>query len=377
MGIATQEMDTLNHYQNNDGVVSLYVSSASEDSLATYQGRLDNMAKTAHEQLVQMGNSNDSPIIKVLKKAVSSLVDEFISGESQTRCVFISKDLCKTVSLPIALPDRVLVDDFFYTHPLNTILVQFERFAVAIFDHHQVRLFTFHLGQLDENKSLFHTYELPKTCTDTSPWDHLKERRICYRIEDSFHRHLRVIADTIASAFESLDVDKLMFGAPQGISESMNRHLSTNLQEVLASTFIANVDDPLETLTRKVYRGFLKYRSKKESQKTLTLLEKRSDNRTVFGAAPVVDALLAGKVQELVLTEDFHTSGLVCPKGHIQPESSSIKQTCPACGNVCEEVTNVKDYILEEALAQHVDLFHLMVDKDRLEEHQIAAFLRF
>jgi hypothetical protein len=79
------------------------------------------------------------------------------------------------------------------------------------------------------------------------------------------------------------------------------------------------------------------------------LLEAAGTRHAVVDVAGTFDALAEGSVYLLVLADDFAESGRQCPTCRRLVRDADH---CPACGTSTEPVTNLREAVVQQALAQ-------------------------
>ncbi len=297
--------------------------------------------------------------------------------KAQTYCVFVSDQFLKIVELPLRIKERVVVDCRFYTLPLITAIEQFHRYAVLIFDRHQARLFDYYLGELQEKETVFHNYMLPKCNASTSSWKCLRENNVNHKIKDSFHRHLKEVARLVFQNFQRFGFDRLLLASHKLEIDSISRHLHSYLRMRLAGEFVAEPDDDIKMIRTKASTVVAAYRAEREKVKVNQLLDSIAHNRAVLGIDVVADELMAGNVRELICSGDFHAEGFMCPEGHFLTATTPQGRKCLFCKRNLDKRPFFEDDLIEEAISQRAELFHLFYEKGALDGYGIACFLRF
>ena len=171
--------------------------------------------------------------------------------------------------------------------------------------------------------------------------------------------------------------DKLLLASHQSKINSIKRHLHSYLVPRLVGEFTADADDPMQTIKEKADVTIAEYRKNKEKAKVTEILNSHAHNKAVLGVKPVLDALMAGNVRQLILTDDFHAEGYVCPEGHFSAITLPKNRKCSLCSKELVKQPFLEDQIIEEALAQRVEVFHILRRKDMLADYRIGALLRF
>jgi peptide chain release factor subunit 1 len=379
MLLTYQDIEEICRCKNEKGAISLYLYSPVHDTRAEFAIRLNNLEDVikAEADKVITKRKDIKVLLRNFTDAQRALRKSFVKNKAQTCCAFVSGDFFKCATIPVRLRNRAVVDEEFYTLPLVVLLEQFDRFAVLVFDRRSARLFSYYLGQLQQEKLIFHDYVLPKLNASTCSWKGLSEKTINHRIQDSFHRHLKEVGRFVFDCFKPLGFDKLLLASPRTEIDTIKKHLHSYLNTRLAGEFRANVDDDMEIIGEKAAKVVAGYRREKEKNKISELFDGIAQKRAALGANAVLEALSAGSVRELICTDDFHTSGYVCPQRHFFTVTPTTGLKCIHCGRVLRRRAFLEDEIIDEAFAQRAEIFHIFYEKHSLQQHGIAAFLRF
>ena len=379
MLLTYQDIEEISRYENEKGAISLYFYSPAYETRTEFTIHLNNVGDVikAEAGKIVTKRKNIKVFLRNFIDVQRALRDLFVKNKAQTYCAFVSGDFFKFTTVPVRLRDRVVVDEHFYTLPLVTVLEQFERFAVLVFDRRSARLFSYYLGQLHQEGSVFHDYVLPKFNASTASWKCLREKTINHKIQDSFHRHLKEVSRIVFEYFKHLGFDKLLLASRRTEIDTIKKHFHSYLYTRLAGEFRANVNDDIEIIEEKAAKIVAAYRQEKEKNKISELFDGITQNTTALGANAVLEALsTGGSVRELISADDFHTSGYVCPERHFFTVSPTAGLKCIHCRRVLRRRAFLEDEIIDEALAQRAKIFHIFYEKHSLQKHGIAAFLR-
>lgn len=86
---------------------------------------------------------------------------------------------------------------------------------------------------------------------------------------------------------------------------------------------------------------------------------------------------MQGRVRDMILVKDYRLEGYLYPEKHVLDAEDPSPPQNQQCLTMLEPIPRLRNSMIEEALAQHVNIYHLMVRTDYLEEHQVGGFLRF
>jgi peptide subunit release factor 1 (eRF1) len=377
--ISHQDILDISKHQDEKGTISLYLYSSvdeTERDFAMHFDSLSNRAKKEAEKYFPK-SKHVKKLIQQVQKYRGALLGSFAENKAQTFCMFISEGFEKLAEVPIRLKEGVVVDREFYVLPLLGVLEQFERFAILVFGRQKARLYSHYLGKILERETIFHDYVIPKFNASTSSWRCLREKKVNHKIDNTYHRHLKEVCRILLDNFKKFRFDKLLLASHQSEINSIKRHLHSNLLPKLAGEFTADADDPAQIVKEKAAIAIAKYRERKEGAKIAELMDSHAHNKAVLGVGPVLDVLRAGNVRQLILTDDFHVEGYVCPENHSSSMDPSENGKCALCGKELIQQSFLEDHIIQDALAQRAEIFHILRQRNMLANYKIGALLRF
>jgi len=377
--ISYKDILDISKHKDEKGAISLYMYSSVDeterDFAIHFDSLCDQMKKEAEKYMPK--SKHLKTLIQQVQTMWESLLDNFVENEAQTFCLFVSKDFVKLAEIPIRVKERVVIDSAFYTMPLLALLEQFERFAILVFGRQKARLYGYYLGKTLERETIFHDYVIPKFNASTSSWRCLREKTVNQKIDDTYHRHLEEVCRILFNNFKKYGFDKLLLASHQSEINSIKRHLHSYLVPRLIGEFVADADDPITTIKEKADVTIAEYRANKEKAKITELLNSHAHNKAVLGVEHVLEALMMGNVRQLVLTDDFHAEGYVCPEDHFSAIPLPENRKCSFCNKELVKHPYLEDHIIEEAFAQRAEIFHILHQKDMLADYKIGALLRF
>jgi len=373
-------------------VVSLYLNVTSPRS---YKSELHSLIHQKKQRLAESGMEEGlrKKIEQILEK-IRRYIDN-LGALERTRLLVLfanAEGFWQEYRLPVALPSRLYVEPDPYVRPLTTLLDEFPRYLVLVADARKARVFTLYLGEIEEHTGLLES-DTPSWVSEdegrgargprgggVSAWAGWREPKIQRHIQDHVHRHLKTVTERAFEIYKRLGCDRLIIGAPEAtegkIFPMIRHHLHRYLQERFAGVFPGDPDMALEELKKRVLQVAQEAERKEEEAVIRRLMEESAhkDGMAVLGVEPVVQALMLGQVQTLIVDSQYQVPGWVCPRDHFL----SLQETeCELCGGKMEAVEDFVDEIVEEAVAQGAEIEHVFLKHPAFEPHRIGALLRF
>ncbi len=379
MLITYHDIADIAKYRSDKGAITFYIYSSINETGDEFKGRFNSLVHSMKKAAERF--ENNSKDLSMMTHAIDNnrdkIIDRFVGNKAQTFCVFLARDFYKFVELPIRVKERTVVDYEFYTLPLLTLLEQFERYAILVFNRRKACLYHYYLTEMREEETVFHDYLLPKFNVSTDSRKSTKEKKVNHMVEESFHRHLKEVSGILFDNFKNLGFDKLILGSHQDEINSIKGHLHSYLVSRLVGEFTADVEDTIKIIKEKTNQVISEYRRNKEEKKVANLLSSNAHKKAVLGTEAVLDAIMAGNVRGLVLANDFHAEGYTCPEGHFATMTPTQNKKCIFCDKLLQKHLFLEDEIIEDVFHQRAEVFHLFNQKAKLNNYKIGVFLRF
>jgi len=367
-------------------VVSLYLNLADPGRVDT---ELNSLVRTAHKQLDRDGRFDEArrKALDRLLSDVNRRVKSEIGPETAARLLVVFADTegnWREHRLPVSLPSRLVIQEGPYTRPLSLLLDEFPRYAVLVADARKARLFSLHLGALEEHPDILVRDEVPdrvsaKKSMAVSAWgvySGVGDQRIQRHIEDHVHRHLRHVAERTFDWYKIEPFDRVLAAAPDERTLSrLKDHLHSDLRRRVRGEFQARPDDDIQELKEKALETARGVERREERELLDRLVDLHlSGGLGAVGLQPVLDALRMGQVHTLVMKEDFTASGYVCPEDRYLSAGAA---SCPVCGEDLRPVARLADEIVQEAVSQGAEVRHVSASHEGFDPYGIGALLRF
>ena len=281
-----------------------------------------------------------------------------------------AEGLWRVVELSTPVRNRVVVNHTPYVRELEAVVARHERFAVLLADRQRARLFQFELGELVDKTELLD--ELPRHEDEGSD---LSRDQVAGHTAAATHRHLRRAAQVAFAVFREHGFDHLVLSAPADVLGPLERELHPYLRERIA----ARLTVPVAACEEEICQAALDVEADIERAREAVLVNRLRDalgsgRGAVAGLEKVLEALVARRVDTLLLSEGYEAPGWRCRAcSFIAP----LGPSCPVCASSMDQVDDVVEEAVEEALVQscRVAICNGNADLDVLG--QIGALLRY
>ena len=278
--------------------------------------------------------------------------------------------------LAIAVRDLVIFNDKPGLKPLTNLLDNYGGYGVALVDHQGARLFFFHMGELREQEGVIgeEVKHAKRGGASAVPGRRGGTAGQTRYVEQTIENNMKEVADFAVDFFEKNHVRRILIGGTDDNVALFRTVLPKSWQSLVKGTFpIGMTTSHAEVLTRAMQIG-TESEMQRESQLVDTLITASAKGaNAVIGLEKTAQAVNDGRVQTLVLAEEFHHAGFRCTECDmlvLEP------QHCDNCGGAVP-VPDIVEQIVHRVMHQG-GAIEIVRTSPRLEQAgQIGAFLRY
>lgn len=233
----------LKKYENSKSpILSLYLGSVNLESFKT-PFLLTQMHSLIHKNLFQHERT-------FFKKDIDS-IDEYLREETlpQTRSiVFFSggKNLWKVLEFEFYIPSQMMISQNPYLKPIEEQLTRYQRYLVLLVDRKRARLFTVHLGEIEEQQDFFDG-EVPQR-VKAKTINLGRGDKIMRDIEGHLHRHLQLVAESTKEFVKGKEIHFIIIGSHHELIPKIKKHLQYPLNKMVLGEFITELNIPLSQI---------------------------------------------------------------------------------------------------------------------------------
>ncbi|MCL4354653.1 hypothetical protein M1349_04280 [Patescibacteria group bacterium] len=176
---------------------------------------------------------------------IESFIKEAFDSRGKRSVVFFSGgNLWEVLDFEYPLPSSLTVDNSLYLKPIVQSLTAHKKYLVLLVDREKARLFTVHLGKIEEYSEIFDA-SVPQKVRANEQDFYGRSDKIFRHIEDHLNRHLKLIASRVADFVKGKDISFIVVGGHKDLFKKMGKHLNKNLQKKLDGTFVTELNIPI------------------------------------------------------------------------------------------------------------------------------------
>jgi hypothetical protein len=257
-----------------------------------------------------------------------------VKGRSLTLFSCSARGLWQTYSLRVPMRDHLAYRPNPDVAPLLNAMDEYERYAVALVDKRDARLFTVFMGEIEESE----------TIRDDVPGRHDQgghaQARMQRHHETLVHWHLKHVARRLSDLLRQYQFDRLIIAGPDEPATELRGILPRPLAERVADVVPAEVFATKDAILEKTLEVERRMERDYEIHLVETLLETAgAGGRASCGVAPTLEALWLGEVRTLVVANGLRLSGSRCSNcGRLE---AGLPDACPACGSPVQPADDI------------------------------------
>ncbi|HEX7425029.1 MAG TPA: hypothetical protein VF311_14245 [Terriglobales bacterium] len=300
-----------------------------------------------------------------------------LHGHARGRAVFAcsAQNFWKEYELPPHLgATHIYLQPRFQLKPLAALLGAQPALCVAMVDRQRARFFDLRLDDLRERGAIVHMLSRNAASYGYNGYEGGHAER---RVAEEALQHFKAVSERLRTDFEKGIWERLIVGCQDANWPEFESHLHPYVKQRLIGRFSADVasvsNEEIRDHAGAVLNRWITERASTKASEALEFA--KSNGRGVTGLRRVLQALEAGEVQTIFLSENYSAQAVQCPNcGHLD---AHLVPSCVACGKPTRELADVCDAIIPIAIRRDIELFYLKEHADLDRAGNIAALLRF
>lgn len=266
----------------------------------------------------------------------------------------------------------MLVSELPHIFPLARLIDQNPRCGALVADTTVAKLFIFNLGKVESR------VEIENANTEQTP-DSVKSKSGFKRWTEN-HRMLYVkeVVETLGQVMEQENVENIVLAGDEVIIPLLRQHVPAVLQDKIIEVLRLDIKTPEHEIYKVTRDALSKSNAQKDADKVEELLEKyREGGTAVAGLRDTIDALLNGKVSELMLTSSLQEITVDQESINHVPSISAAPKTLAKHLAEPRSAAAVADMLVARTLSTGAAITFIE-DRNLLADvGGVAAFLRY
>ncbi len=365
--LTEQKFEELLAYQASHPVLSVYLNT---DALTGND-------ESALPRLRAMLRSVDLPQDK---EVVLGYMEREYDGKGRSVALFscASEDFFRVYSLAIPVPDRVRVHDRPHVKPLANLLDRYGYYGIILVDSQRARVFTFHLGVLQEHPGFTGkpVHRMKRGGGSQYPDSRGGTPGRTDRVEETIEQNMKRAAEFAVRFLSQNKIRHVLLAGTEENIALFRQHLPKQWQSRVVETFSVSMNAGASEIQEEARRLVAAYDRQEEAVLVEDVITAAAKGREgAVGLDDVLEAARAGRVLTLLVSDDYHQSGYVCKScGYT---TTKKMDACPFCGGQFSLLPDAVEYAIRHVMQSSGEV-EIVQDVPKLREvGGVAALLRY
>lgn len=310
-------------------------------------------------------------------KRLMEVAEQLHGNHARAKAIFACgpQKIWKEFDLPPRLSQSlVTINSRFHLRPLTAVFDAGARSCIVLADRERARFFDYWLDEISAREEIFDALPPHGRSDGFGGYEAGHKER---RVETDAMQHFKRVAERLKELASWDEFERLIVGCRDETWPEFEPHFHTYVRKRLLGRF--TVDPATATLeqVRAEADRILGEHVEGERQALIreTIGEAQRDGRGAVGLRNVLTALERGEVQTLLLGQNFTAHAVRC--GHCGHMDTRSTRSCAVCGKVPEEMNDISDALIGEAIRRGVDIVYVPQDTAFDRVGNVGALLRF
>lgn len=375
MVIDRERLEELARLTSDEGIVSLYLRF--EPRLMYERGLATKRFKSAWKRFERREPSDSwKRAARRERDRIETFLNDWAPPEGRGLAIFACEPegLWEVLPIDAPLPTWLAVATTTQTRPLTQLLDEFPRLLVCVVQRDRATLY------VSEQREARRVSSLESDVPGRHSRGGWSQARFARHREFHIEKHLVEVVRELEEIHEKQPFDRLILGGTAEIAAETERLLPEPLRSLLIGSVPVDVKHESEDEILEKARAASRQAERKEEEELVRLISDRaaSGGRGVTGLPATLRALSEGRIQQMILAEDFVRDGWECAQcGYAAPSEFG---SCPLCGGPAQLTPNVVDGAVERAFLNGAKINYVFegAAREHLSEiGNVGALLRF
>ena len=300
------------------------------------------------------------------------------SGRSVVVFSCAPEDFLRAYNFAIPIRNQIIVSDRPYVKPLASLLDYYGGYGVVLVDKQGARLFSFHLGELQEQEGILgeSIRHIKRGSASTKPGRRGGVAGRTRSEDEVTERNIRDVVEFATRFFGENNVRRVLIGGTDENISLLRNQLPKSWQSLIVGTFPMSMSaSKVEVLERAMQIGRQSEYRREEQLLSKLVTGAAKERRGVLNLEDTLSAVHDGRVQALVIQDGYKAEGYKCQGcGYI---TSQELPECQFCGSKFEHIPDAVEMAVHQVMNAGGDVEVLQQDHKVEEFSNIGALLRY
>jgi len=367
--LTESDLQELINYRSPEPVLSVFLDVDPKD------GSVD-VIKLRLRQLLKDFDADAPQDTETIRRFIEHEYDRSGRGLAIFSCA--PQDFFRHFSLSIPFRSRARLLSYPYVKPLVDVLDNYGHYGVALVDRQGARLFSFHLGQLQEQEGTLgeSVRRTKKGGGSQTPGRRGGTAGLTRYSEEVAERNLKDSARFAARFFKDNQVRRILIGGTEESAAYFLGQLPKSWQSLVMGTFPIEMTAGHTQVLEKALEVAQHSEEEIKTRLVNTVITAAAKGREgVIGLDETLGAVHAGQVQTLLISEGFREHGFRCLGcGFV---TAHAPQKCPFCHNEFEQIEDAVELAIRKVLEDGGEVEVLYKNPDLEKAGKIGGLLRY
>jgi peptide chain release factor subunit 1 len=289
-----------------------------------------------------------------------------------------AEDFFRAFPLAISVRSRVRINLRPHVKPLADLLDSYGGYGVVIIDKQGARLFSFHLGKLQEQEGFLgeNVRQTKHGGGSQAAGRRSGEAGQTYHTEGITKRNMKESADFAAQFFGENQVRRVLIGGTDDNIAQFRTQLPKSWQSLIVGTFPISMTASHDDVMNRAFEIGEQAEAQREIRIVETLLTNAAKEQGgVIGLGDTLRAVHEGRVQTLVIAKGFRPDGYRCRSCEYM--TAQELDSCSFCGGEFEHIPDAAELAVSRILRDGGEVEVLHDNELLIENGKIGALLRY
>jgi peptide subunit release factor 1 (eRF1) len=363
------DLQELIDYRSTDLVLSVYLDvDPKAGSADVYKLRLRQLLKD-YEDLIP----DD---FEVIQRFMEHEYDWSGRGIAIFSCA--SQDFFRQFSFSVPIRSRARLLNRPYVKPLADLLNNYGHYGVALVDRQGARLFSFHLGELQETEGTVgeEVRHTKRGGGSQSPGRRGGTAGLTRYSEELVERNLKDAARFATRFFQENKVRRILIGGIDANVAFFQTQLPKAWQSLVMGTFPMVMTAGHKQVLAKALEVAQQAEAEKETRIVNAVVTAAAKGQEgVIGLDDTLGAVHSGRIQTLVLNEGFRAPGFRCQGCSYLTAQHPDK--CPFCHSDFEQIEDAVEHAVRKVLIDGGEIEVIRDNADLMKAGNVGGLLRY
>ncbi len=300
------------------------------------------------------------------------------SGRSVALFSCAPEGFFRAYALAVPVQDRIRLHAQPHVKPLAALLDRYGHYGVALVDQQGARLFSFHLGELQEQEGVLGE-AIHRTKRGGA--SQVAGRRggmsgQAKHTEELAGRNMKRAAEAAARFFAGHKVRRVLLAGSEENVRLFRQHLPKAWQSLIAGDFpMSMTASPAEVLEQAMRLVEAQDRMQERALVQSAITAAAKGREGAVGLDDTLEAARTGRVQTLLVHEGYHRTGYLC--SGCQYTTTQPLEVCPFCGETFTPLPDAVEYAIRQVMQSGGEVEIVHGAPELQQAGHIAALLRY